>query len=76
MDETTHAFVIRLWKETTGDDPDRPTWRGYIDHVGSGRRYHLNRLEDILPFIVQHLATSTGHSPTTSHSKAGEVEGG
>lgn len=42
-----HSFVLRIWLENR-DDPHQPgEWRGWVDHVQSGRRFHFREFEDI-----------------------------
>jgi hypothetical protein len=73
MDVKTHAFVIRIWNEEAGDDREGVTWRGYVDHVSSGVRYHLRSLEDILPFITQQLQSSIPDSGSHDIETGGAV---
>jgi hypothetical protein len=44
-----HLFVVRLRSE--GDD-DRERWRGYVEHIPSGRRLHFADLVDLMDFIA------------------------
>ena len=46
----THAFVIKIWLE------DDWRWRGHITHVPSGKRSHIQALEEIDNFIFPFLA--------------------
>jgi hypothetical protein len=50
-EETTHAFIIRIWIEPREIEDAEPIWRGVIEHVGSGTRVYFDRLEQ----IVEHL---------------------
>ena len=50
--QTHHAFILRLWYE---DDENRRTWRGWIQHVGSGEEVFVQNLTNFLAFIEQHF---------------------
>ena len=51
----SHSFVVRLWNDagdTNGPVVDgHSSWRGSIDHVGTGKRAHFNDLEHLIRFI-------------------------
>ncbi|HMQ32796.1 MAG TPA: hypothetical protein PKD53_18850 [Chloroflexaceae bacterium] len=49
---TSHAFVLRVWRE---EGPRRPLWRGQITHVGSGARRSLTRLGQLEAFLCDYL---------------------
>ena len=50
-----HSFVVKLWLEENGDEPDRVDWHGYITHVPGGERRYLRRLSDVSDFIASYL---------------------
>ena len=50
---TSQSFVLRLWYE---DDENGGTWRGWIQHAGSGEKRYLHSPEEILAFLQQHTA--------------------
>jgi hypothetical protein len=52
---STQAFIVRIWREQAGHQPEQATWRGHITHVPSGERCYLKRLNDILLFMVPRL---------------------
>jgi hypothetical protein len=51
----SHSFVVRIWNDA--GDTNSPSaaspasWRGSIDHVGTGKRAHFNDLEHLIRFI-------------------------
>ena len=53
--DTSHSFIIRVWIEPRDNKDAQPTWRGVIEHVGSGVRVYFDQLEqiaiNILPYI-------------------------
>ena len=47
-----HAFIVRIWWEPGLTRPGgHPLWRGYVQHVTSGRSVAFQSLEDLLRFI-------------------------
>lgn len=47
FESEAHSFVLRIWLENR-DDPHQPgEWRGWVDHVQSGRRFHFREFDDI-----------------------------
>lgn len=51
----THSFVLKIWLEETFQEAGRVVWRGHITHVLSGERRYVQRLDDILTFIMSYL---------------------
>jgi hypothetical protein len=49
----THSFIIRIWHEAVDDQGNALTWRGSVEHVGSGRRLHFDQVEEFVDFIRQ-----------------------
>ena len=41
----TETFIVRLWVEYL--EQTTPTWRGEIEHVGSGKVTHFKDLSEI-----------------------------
>lgn len=47
FESEAHSFVLRIWLENR-DNPDHAgEWRGWVDHVQSGRRYHFREFAEI-----------------------------
>lgn len=67
--QTHHAFILRLWYE---DDENRGTWRGWIQHVGSGEKRYLRSQEDILDFLQQHTTSDIAAIVEDDSSTPGE----
>lgn len=45
----TVTFVVRVWAEYLEQTP--PTWRGEIEHIGSGQVRHFEDVSRMLEFI-------------------------
>jgi hypothetical protein len=55
LEKSTHAFIIRIWKEEPGQG-DRPAvWRGHITHAYTGERRFFQDLVPMLDFIRAYL---------------------
>jgi hypothetical protein len=55
LEDDTQVFIVRIWLEAREIDDAPLAWRGVIEHVPSGRRGYLKRLEGIAGFIVPYL---------------------
>jgi hypothetical protein len=51
-----YSFIVKVWLEETEQETGRTVWRGYITHVGSGKRRYVEDLDGIVDFIVSYLA--------------------
>lgn len=47
-----HSFIVRIWLEESTAEVTRPTWRGSITHVLSGRRHYFVDL-NVLPRLIR-----------------------
>lgn len=54
-EDQTHAFVVRFWLEHREIKGAKPLWRGVIEHVLSGRKKHLNKIDEVADFISSYL---------------------
>ena len=52
FDREAHSFVIRIWKEPTGELGE---WRGWINHVQSGQRHYFRDPAAISPIVADYL---------------------
>lgn len=50
-----HSFVVRIWREE-----DRPEWRGWVQHAGSGESAYVQGLDELLAFIEGRSGSLTG----------------
>jgi len=50
------SFVIRLWRENRDEAKDAAVWRGWIDHVQSGRRRHFQKMGAIQEIIAGYIS--------------------
>jgi hypothetical protein len=55
LENDTHSFVVRIWHELTDREGNIVTWRGSIDHVGSGERAYFHDLYGIVNFIQEQM---------------------
>jgi len=55
VEETTHAFIVRIWIEHGERKDAEPIWRGVIEHVGSGEQTYFNKLEQILLHLIPYI---------------------
>jgi hypothetical protein len=49
------SFIIRVWKEDTGLENPKETWRGHITPVPAGERQYFINLDQIPALIAAHL---------------------
>ena len=57
-DVTLQSFIVRVWKEETGDNTHPPIWRGHITPIPRGNRHYFTELKEIQTFIVTYLENS------------------
>jgi hypothetical protein len=55
LEESDHAFIIRIWKEKREIESAPPVWRGVIEHAATGKKRYLQDLAHILTFITPYL---------------------
>jgi hypothetical protein len=53
------TFLVRVWTPATGEDGPPPQLRGFVEHVGSGRRQAILSDRDAVAFIHDCLAGGT-----------------
>jgi hypothetical protein len=66
LEENTHSFIVRVWRERREREGAAPEWRGVIEHVQGGKLQYLRNLEGIIDFIEPYLSRkgpkeSAGH---------------
>jgi hypothetical protein len=52
FDREAHSFVIRIWKEPTGNAGQ---WRGWINHVQTGQRHYFRDPVAISSIVANYL---------------------
>jgi hypothetical protein len=57
MFKTLHSFIVRVWCETEEPGDKEHTWRGSVEHVGSGLRLHFYDLDGVTRFIQEQTGT-------------------
>lgn len=50
------SFIIRVWREDTGMENPKETWRGHITSVPSGEREYFTDINQIPTLIEAHLS--------------------
>lgn len=55
VEQSSHAFVLRLWREEGGGRWRRAFWRGTITHIPGGERQTVQRMSEVIAFIVLYL---------------------
>lgn len=62
MEDKTHSFIVRVWRENSPENNAAPLpqqdvpheiWRGWIEAVGSGHRLYFQDLQSALRFIQE-----------------------
>jgi hypothetical protein len=54
-EEHEQVFIVRVWREPRDIQGVEPTWRGVVEHVGTGERRYLTDLGELALFIGPHL---------------------
>jgi hypothetical protein len=60
LEERTHVFILRIWREAREIEGATSEWRATIEHVASGERRHARRLGEIEPILARYLGQDTG----------------
>ena len=53
LENDTHSFVIRIWHEAVDREGNAIAWRGFVDHVASGKRLYFHDIHGIVRFIQE-----------------------
>jgi hypothetical protein len=51
LNTETHAFIIRIWCEPSGEAERPIMWRGSVEHVGKNQRIYFSDLKKAVQFI-------------------------
>jgi len=62
----SNSFVLRIWWEE-----EERTWRGWVQHAGTGQITYVRSLKELLAFIQQYTGDLT---PSPRHSSSEEEE--
>lgn len=54
-DGKTEVFIVRVWMEPRDIEGAPVLWRAAIEHVPSGNRRYLEKLDDLPAVIAQYL---------------------
>lgn len=55
FEDTTVAFIVRIWFEPAELAAGQPHRRGAIEHLRSGKRHYFIDLQEIVHFIAAQL---------------------
>jgi len=55
INETTQAFVVRIWIEHQQRKNAQPVWRGVIERVDNGERVYFDQLDKIHAYFARYL---------------------
>ncbi len=55
LEDDTHSFVVRVWPEAVDREGQLTGWRGYVDDIASGQRFHFQDLQEIARFIARQI---------------------
>ena len=67
----THSFIVRIWYEAVDDQGNAITWRGSVEHVGSGRRLHFQKLDEFVDFhhrLTHQTSCNVEKNDQTAHT--------
>ena len=53
FEEHTQVFIVRIWREPREIEGATLLWRGAVEHVASGERCYVQRLNEITRFIAR-----------------------
>jgi hypothetical protein len=59
VETNIQSFIVKVWLGEFRGAPGRPTWRGYITHVPSGRRRYLKKLGDVTACMAPYINPRT-----------------
>ena len=65
LEERTHVFILRIWREPREIEGATSEWRATVEHVDSGARRHAKTLSEIAPILAGYLE---GSSPKSQRS--------
>ena len=60
FEKEAHSFVIRLWRENRDDPKNKAVWRGWVDHVQSGKRHYFQEVSTIQEIIAGYVSDMSG----------------
>ncbi len=59
IDQNACSYVIRMWRENTISEQETREWRGWIEHVQSGKRVFFRDTAVISSFINEYLNSAS-----------------
>jgi hypothetical protein len=55
IEQTSHSFIVKVWRERVSLRAGRFSWRGHITHVPDGKRRDIRHFNEIVLFIAPYL---------------------
>ena len=55
LQPNTHAFIVKVWLEDTGEMTGKAVWRGRITHVPTGQMRHFVDVNEVADFMLPYL---------------------
>ena len=59
----TYVFIVRLWREPREIASAQPMWRGTVEHVPTGERCSVRRVQDVSTLIAERLGETSPNRP-------------
>jgi len=59
FDPNTCSYVIRMWREKAASEQEIGEWRGWIEHVQSGKRVFFHDTAVINSFINEYISSAS-----------------
>jgi len=56
---TYTSFMVRLWRDLSGEQKDDPVWMGEIESVQTGRTWQFQGVEFLFALLEQQLDDSS-----------------
>lgn len=66
MQGDTYSFIVRIWHEALDSEGHITQWRGSVDCVGSGERFHFYDMDRLVQFIQEQVGLESGRSRVTT----------
>lgn len=66
LEDKATAFIVRVWLEHREIEAAPVEWRGFVEHVASGKVRYLTDLDEIARFIrpyLEAMGASAGKPP-------------
>ena len=55
VEQITHSFVLKIWRERVARTGQRATWRGRITHIPGNEETSVKHMDEIMDFIAPYV---------------------